>query len=210
MAMIPRQKLITACATLAATVLIGCGSAREAPSDPNWLTVQGKAAFGAQCPYGSWIDPTPTDLQALDCNLAVQKAALTQPLDPLILSADCTKKVVTVRSSKPGGLDTTWEVLPDNSFDFNIDGGVLTLADDGRNHPNCVIPTALNIFGSLNCTDRDKLSIDFQANWKAGKLDPNTFLVIPFDQLKPDSGQTFCQVATSCYFSAGAKVAQCP
>ena len=202
---LPRKIAIS---MLFVVVAFACGKARV-DSDPNWLDVNSKAQFGNQCPDGSWVDPLPADLEAVDCGLAIPKVTLSKPLDPLMISADCTKKFITIRSSQPGGLDSTWEVLPDNSFDFNIDGGKLTLTDDGRGHPDCLLPVAVNIFGKLNCANRDKITIDFTANWIAGKLDPASYSIIPFAKLHPDSGEVYCQVAPSCYLSAATKLNQC-
>jgi hypothetical protein len=194
---------------LSVVLLTACGSAREPDADPNWLAVTSKAQFGNQCPDGSWVDPVPARLEAVDCKIPLQKVTLTKPIDPLMLTADCTKKVITVRNPTPGNLDTTWEVLPDNTFDFNVDGGKITLADDGWGHKNCIMPAAINVFGTLNCKNRDQITIDFQANWQAGQLDQTTYSVIPLTKLRPGEGETFCQVAPTCYLNAGTKMNQC-
>lgn len=188
--------------------LSACGSARQ-DTDPNWINVTSKARFGNQCPDGSWVDPVPARLEAVNCNLPLQTVTLAKPVDPLMISADCTKKVITVRNSTPGKLDSTWEVLPDNTFDFNVDGGKLTIVDDGRGHPGCVLPAAINVFGTLNCKNRDQITIDFQANWQIGKLDSATYSIVPLSKLHPDPGEVYCQVASTCYLNAGTKLNQC-
>jgi hypothetical protein len=190
-------------------MLGGCGKPKVT-LDPNWVDVNSKAQFGSQCPDGSWIDPMPATLQAIDCNTPVDKLVLAQPMPPLMLNADCTKKVITVRAAHPGGLDATWEALPDSTFDFDMAWDPLTFADDGRGHPNCIMPTAVNIFGKLNCQDRDHITIDFQADWRAGQLDTTSWTITPYDKLHPASGQVFCQVAPTCYLTAGTKLKQCP
>src|SRR5262249_39045393 len=148
-------------------------------------------------------------LHAVDCNIPLQNLGLVQPLQPLMLTADCGKKVITVRNPTPGELDSTWEVLPDNTFDFNVDGGKVQMIDDGRGHSGCIMPVAINVFGTLNCKNRDQITIDFQANWTAGKLDSSSYSIIPLSKLHPDSGETYCQVAASCYLNAGTKLNQC-
>jgi hypothetical protein len=186
-----------------------CGSARAPDADPNWLSVTSKAQFGNQCPDGSWVNPTPSSLHAVDCNIPLQNLGLVQPLQPLMLTADCTKKVITVRNPQPGTLDSTWEVLPDNTFDFNIEGGKLQFVDDGRGHAGCTMPTAINVFGTLNCKSRDQITIDFQANWQVGKLDSASYSIISLTKLHPDPGEVYCQVAPTCYLNAGTKLNQC-
>ncbi|HUP56143.1 MAG TPA: hypothetical protein VM598_01735 [Bdellovibrionota bacterium] len=188
--------------------LAACGSARNF-SDPNWLAVNGSAAFGSQCPYGSFVDPVAARVLAMDCNIPLKEAVLAKPLEPLTLSADCQKKILTVRTQQGRGIDSTWEVLPDNTFDFNVEGGFVTLADDGYGHKNCLMPVYVNIFGSLQCTDRDRVTIDFQSVWHTGKLDTATWEVVPYNKLKPDDGEVFCQVPPSCYLTAGTKLKQC-
>jgi hypothetical protein len=189
-------------------VFAACGTPRE-DTDPDWIGVNSKAQFGNQCPDGSWVDPVPARLQAVDCNIPLDKVSLVTPVAPLMISADCTKKVITVRNPTPGELDSTWEVLPDNTFDFNIDGGKLTIADDGRGHPNCIMPVAANVFGTLNCKNRDQITIDFKVNWNVGKLDGASYSIIPLSKLHPDAGETYCQVAPTCYLNAGTKLNQC-
>ncbi|HAR43722.1 MAG TPA: hypothetical protein DCS07_13995 [Bdellovibrionales bacterium] len=146
----------------------GCGS----PDDVEGLTdVNGNAVFGSQCPYGSLSKPFASKLYLWDCPLGLDTVDLVQPLRPIVLQADCKKKIIVARTLD-GALDTSWEVLPNGTFSFSIDGGYATLRNDGRGNANCSVPLTAELSGSLDCADRDKVKISVESVWWLDRLAP--------------------------------------
>jgi hypothetical protein len=136
---------------------------------PNRIEVRGSAQFGNQCPYGSFVPPTPAPLEMWDCPIGLSSVELTEPLAPLVLQADCKKKTLDIRSQDPSITPITWEVMPDGNFFFSMNAGYAKLKEDGAGHFNCASPVAADIWGKIDCKDRDKTTIRVETVWWLGK-----------------------------------------
>jgi len=132
------------------------------------VEVNGVAGFGSQCPYGTFSRPNSAKLNLWDCNIGRSSVELVEPLRALIFQADCKKKLITVRTLD-GKLDTTWEVMPNGSFFFSIDGGTAKFRDDGAGNANCASSMSTDVFGKIDCANRDKVVINFESVWWLGK-----------------------------------------
>ena len=168
--------------------------------------VQGHAGFGNQCPaLGNFVDPTPFDLNLYNCPIThnSQSLQLVKEPDSLILSADCVKKLVTARTPDRR-LDSLWEVLPDGTFAFTVDGGYVSV-DDGSGTP-CSTSVSLTISGSIDCHDHDHPSIRFEALYFMGKAP---------DHPRPETPvvpQPLCQIPNAgdgCFMRAVGTINQC-
>ncbi|MCM2322253.1 MAG: hypothetical protein NDJ90_03220, partial [Oligoflexia bacterium] len=121
-----RSGILGAVAALIASVLVlgGCGKPSElaAAKREGLIPVTGAASFGTQCPFGTISPTAATRLQLWDCPIGLERLTLTEPLDPVYLSVDCKKRILTVRRANKT-YDTAWEVFPDGRLDITIDGG---------------------------------------------------------------------------------------
>lgn len=135
------------------------------------LPVNGQAFFGSQCPYGSVPPPFAADLEAWSCPIGVKPLQLAEPMQPLVLQADCTKKYISVRTQNRR-VDSSWEVMPDGSFFITLEGVAVKLGRDGAGNSNCTVMASVDVSGKLNCGDRDKVKIDFETVWWLGQRPP--------------------------------------
>jgi len=149
----------------------GCGSPDRDVEAEAFTTVNGNAIFGSQCPYGSLSKPQAAALNLWDCPLGLKTVDLAQPLRPIVLQADCKKKILVARTLD-GTLDTSWEVLPNGEFSFSIDGGYATLKDDGKGNAGCSVPLVADLSGKLDCSDRDKVKISVETVWWLDRVAP--------------------------------------
>ena len=142
----------------------GCGSIdRDAPTPPppsppvrskdGEVPLKGSVPIGSQCPYGSIVTPQDVPLELWSCPLGLSEVELTQPLQPMILQADCKKRTLDLRGALHSLKATTWEVMPDGSFFFAVDAGPAQLKKDGAGNTNCTVPTIANVWGQLTGTD---------------------------------------------------------
>ena len=138
------------------------------------IKVIGSAQFGNQCPFGTYVPPQAVPLELWSCPLSVPEVELTEPLRPLILQADCKKKTLDVRNEYRSLDAETWEVMPDGTFFFSMNVGSAKLKDDGAGHKNCQIPVSVNMWGKLDCKDRDKVNIKLETVWWLGKVIPSS------------------------------------
>ena len=178
----------------------GCGQPRrEAAQDPEGVApVGGYALFGAQCPYGSFNDPVPVRLKAIDCPLPVQQMTLAEPLKPLVFTSDCKHRTLTTRGRFRSMVDSTWAILPDNSFDFTMEFGTAHLTTDGSGNDSCEIPLMVNLWGKVDCVSEndDKALISLESRWDQ-RVYPSptpwvppspTFTTIPVVVMVPSPG----------------------
>ena len=138
--------------------------------------VEGTATFGNQCPFGTTIPPQPVPLTLQKCPMPLKKVQLAEPLQAYVLQADCRKKTLDVRNPNRAFEPVTWELMPDGNFVFTMSGGVARLKDDGLGDFNCTIPMTVEMWGQVDCSDRDKPVIRVESVWWLGKKfeDANT------------------------------------
>jgi hypothetical protein len=168
-------------------VIYGCGKVnrpvetqpepqQETPIENNRddilvLPVRGSAAFGSQCPDGSFVPPQPATIELYQCPLKLQTVELAENLQPITLQADCKKRIMDVR-----GIDrtktTSWEFMPNGAFDIVIDAGTAKLKDDGEGNQNCEVPLVANLMGHVDCTDMLKAKIYLDTVWWLDKSLP--------------------------------------
>jgi len=144
------------------------------PGGPEMMEVVGSAAFGNQCPYGSYVPPSPVPLELWSCPLHLNQLELASPLPSLILQADCKKKTLDVRSEDHSVPATTWEVMPDGNFYFAINAGKAAIKNDGAGHMNCTSPMVASMWGRIDCKDRDQATIHVETVWWLGKTFEDT------------------------------------
>jgi hypothetical protein len=136
---------------------------------PSGLTkVIGKAQFGSQCPLGFYAPPSKVPLELWTCPIGLDPVELIEPLAPLVLQVDCNKKIMDLRGTERSSQASTWEIMPDGSFYFKVDGGVAKLKNDGSGHKNCTIPLNANLWGKVDCKVRDKAVVQLDAVWWLG------------------------------------------
>ena len=189
--------------------LTHCGKSLEDAAktheDDGSIPVNGSAFIYSQCPYGSLSSKVPVGIKLVDCPIPLKTAELTEPLQPLIVTADCTKKILTVRT-EDRAVDTSWEIMPDGSFWFTVNGGMAKFKTDGTTPDACKTPLTLDIWGTLDCTDRDKLVIHTQAAWTLGKetQSPGHAPMVPnTDHLR------LCKMPQGCNFYGTSDIKQC-
>jgi hypothetical protein len=194
-AMVPYARIL---AVAMVAGLAGCG--KPAPElspvtgqNEQMIPVIGAADFGTQCPYGTLDSAVATPLQLWHCPIGLKKLQLDQSPPPLYFQADCTKKILSARTTDRS-IDSSWEVMPDNSFAFTLTSVPAQIADDGAGHVGCSSPMTVNIWGKLDCTDRDKIKISLESVWWPGK--------------GANSSGT-CSMPSSCYFYATNQINQC-
>jgi hypothetical protein len=146
---------------------------QQAPMQPNSdsggeteVEVVGSALFGSQCPFGSFSHPQPVSVELLSCPIGLSSVELLEPLEPLILQADCKGKIMDVRGATLSYPATTWELRPDGTFDFTVTAGQAKLKDDGSGTGNCVVPLIAEMWGKIDCTDRDRVGIHLETAWR--------------------------------------------
>ncbi len=160
--------------------------------------MKGAAAFGSQCPYGSVSSTKAVRLGLWDCPLGLDAVELSTPPQPIILSADCKDMTISIRTADRA-LDSFWEVLPDGSFSMTVDIGAIQFRSDGKSGGSpCTSFTQAELWGKLNCKDRDKVEIDLHSLFWMGKGKKTTGF----------SGRE-CSLPSSCYMAADTTVRQC-
>ncbi len=145
------------------------GQEMEGEVPPGLTLVYGSARFGSQCPFGSYGSPQEVPIELWGCPLGLNSVELNESLQPLILQADCKKKTMDVRGVNRSQQSTTWEMMPDGTFYFSVDGGVARLKQDGAGNQNCQIPLAADMWGKVDCTDRDRAIVHVETIWWLGK-----------------------------------------
>ena len=172
----------------------------------------GETAFvGTQCQFGSLPDPLPAGLTADSCAsqtgaiatsdspLSPAKIDFTRPLIPLLFQADCRSRTLIIRSTDQS-IDTSWDILPNNSFDVEFEGGMLALSTDGAGP--CVSYTAIRVTGLVACDKPDQPVISFQLEYHPGQGK------VPNQTLHPAPAR-LCQLPKTCAFLTQAKLLQC-
>jgi len=177
-----------------------CGKGSEPSSTTNADGVtpvaRGQAAFANQCPFGSLGEFHPAKLELWSCPIAVKTFELQQDFEHLILQVDCTKKIITVRNESRT-LDSSWEILANGHFDFDVDGGTALIKDDGTNHTGCAAPMTVNV---IDCKDRDKVHYQIETVWKPLPATDAKWKSLPLPA---------CKLPNSCYFFSTAPINQC-
>jgi len=206
-------------------VLLGltdCGKTTEPPPPPPSRTnlpssadaphevkVEGHGArFGSQCPLGTYSDPVEVPILLWSCPIGRDSIALKEALQPMIFQMDCKKKTLDVRGDSHSGRASTWEVMPDGSFYFTMNAGKATLQDDGSGSSNCSIPLIADMWGKVDCSDQDKVTIRLETVWWLGK-DPyragsSRSPVNPTTPANPE-----CKIPKGCYFHTITTMKQC-
>ena len=183
---------------VAASSCGGSGDDSTSGEDQGRIPVKGNASFGSQCPYGSVSSAKPVKLGLWDCPLGLDAVELSTPPQPLFLSADCKDMTMSVRTGDRT-LDSFWEVLPDGSYSVTVDVGAVQLRSDKKSGGSpCTTFTQAEIWGKLNCKDRDKVEIEVHTLWWLGKGKKTTGF----------TGRE-CSLPASCYLAADTTVRQC-
>jgi hypothetical protein len=160
--------------------VLGCGNNTGDSSispDSNAVTgdesekvqVMGNARLGSQCPLGTFASPQDIPIELYSCPLGLPKVELNEPLTPIVLQVDCKKKTIDVRGGIRSLNATTWEMMPDGSFYFSVDGGKAVLKDDGMGNTDCETPLTAVMWGYADCTDRDHAKVHVETVWWLGK-----------------------------------------
>ncbi|CAK9249832.1 unnamed protein product [Sphagnum jensenii] len=193
-----------------------CGSAIpatvDAPSDNNATAAPsseaGIAGFGIQCPYGYVEDPTPTQvsLVTIDANGYYQdcpntQITLSQPLESIILSADCKGKNLSARTSDRS-VDNTFEAKPDGSFYLQMPAGYAQLNN------GCQIPVTASLSGQMTCgsltaNNYDQVDIAVDSVWTPTPAPSSSPSSLP---AAPAAG---CSIPAGCMLHAFTTVHQC-
>ncbi len=228
-------KVLVPAAVIAATLsLPSCGKHEDAPAGTSveGLTpVRGAAAFGSQCPFGTYDQPVSANLQLWNCPTGLPKVELNEQLEPLIFQVDCKKKTLSVRRINRS-MDTFWNLMPDGSFNITVDAGKASLKSDGSGRGTCSIPVTADLSGKVDCADRDKAVIPVEAVYWTGRSAPAP---APSPSQGPDTGagsyapgganrgvtlaaaldtatgspESHCQLPSTCYFYSSATIKQC-
>jgi hypothetical protein len=146
--------------------------------------VDGVAGFGNYCPLGSYAPPQPVPITLWNCPMRLNRLQLNEPLQAFDFQVDCKKKTIDVRSSNHSFEPVTWEIMPDGNFYFSMDGGLAKIKDDGAGHSNCSVPLRADMWGKIDCQDRDKPVIRVETVWWMGQTSevgtsPGTPIVRP-------------------------------
>lgn len=195
-----------AAAALVTVSQIGCGKGDDSalslqqPGEEGdaSLPLHGYAGFGTQCRLGYNGDPKALKLEEIvACPVNLSAVELSEPLTPLMFSVDCGRKTITARTLDLS-VDTTWYILPDNTFEFWQDGIKARLKSDGMGTSNCVTPVSAHIWGSVTCdpANPDKASIKFTTDmWLNKAPDPANSVgaspvPTPTSSIPPNGGST--------------------
>jgi hypothetical protein len=127
------------------------------------VAMKGYAGFGSQCLSGYNNDPKAVKLELWDCPINVATAELAEPLTPIMFSADCNRKVITVRTLDRA-VDSTFYMMPDNTFYISQDKMNAKFKTDGSGNDNCTTPVIADIWGKVDCASGagDKAKIRFE------------------------------------------------
>jgi hypothetical protein len=197
---------VSALLVSSAFAVSGCGQAvsatagsptddSQSPNNQNEI-----ASFGNQCPYGYVEEPTAAPIDMSDCPNA--QIVLAQPLEPIIISADCPGKNLTARTSDRT-VDNTFETMPDGSFYLEMPAGTAVLSN------GCQIPLVADMAGDMNCgsltaSNYDQVDISIDAVWKAAPA-PSPTPGVPAAPA-PAAG---CALPAGCMLHASTVVHQC-
>lgn len=194
-------------AAVSIATLPGCGrsdvppppSANTVAGDGSQGAMKGYAAFGSQCVSGFNTDPKAVKLELWSCPVNLPVMELAEPIQPLYLSADCARKVLTIRSYDKT-IDINWELMPDGSFYLTQDGISAKLKDDGSGHSGCSTPISMDMWGQVSCASAtsDQATIHFES-------------VMWLNKGKNATSGLQCTLppAGKCYFHAVSSIKQC-
>lgn len=223
-------QLVAICG-LALGVLAGisCGRPSDAGLDPNlrssgdYTPVDGLAAYGTQCPYGTISSAKPLRVQLWNCPLGAGNVELTQPIAPLYFEADCKNRILSIRTEDKK-VDASYYFLPNGEFDLVVDGVNTSLRSDGSGNTNCTAPLSINVFGRVACgteSSLDKATISFQSVMWAGTRPKARGTSEPVPQASTTPGLPTppraeiipvtnpCKLPQSCYFYTQSELKQC-
>jgi hypothetical protein len=153
----------------------GCGDSSKGPipqqpgevsrDNMEVLPVKGFGQFGSQCPSeGSFVPPQAVPLELYQCPLRLSSVELMENLPAIILQADCKKRILDIRG-RDRATATSWEFMPNGTFDITINGGFAKFKDDGVGTKNCAVPMVANLVGHVDCADRDHAKIYLDTAW---------------------------------------------
>jgi len=199
-ALAPMKILAATIASVSLLVVnLGCGKSegQESALTAEAKPVVGAASFRTSCPYGTISASKAARLELFDCPINAPSVELTEPLQRLVLLADCKKNTLIVRS-EDRQIDTQWEVMPDGTFYFTLEAGNAKLKSDGSGTQNCVAPLTTEYWGKLDCKDRDRVRISLENVWWLNKR-----------ALPAGSRGTACKMPSGCYFHSVTQLQQC-
>ncbi len=133
------------------------------------LPVIGSASFGSQCPHGYVAPPQPSPIELVTTNTSLTTLELGESLSPLVLQVDCKKNTIDIRGVTRTAPATTWEFPPSGLFDFNIEGGMIQVKNDGAGNLNCSTPSLVEIRGKIDCKEPDFPVIRAYFFWNLGR-----------------------------------------
>jgi hypothetical protein len=197
------------CLAMLAGALEGCGKPIEAePSgSTDAPTVRGGVAgFGSQCPGGQIEEPVAVALDTSSCPLGSGRLELAQPLQPLMLMADCRNKNLTARTADRR-VDNTFETKPDGSFDFVMNAGYAVMKN------GCRAPLDVELVGVAECPNLsnpnyDRMDIHVNAFWTLRTPTTSSSGSSSTSGTASASAST-CSLPPSCTFYATTVVHQC-
>lgn len=151
---------------LCAFAAVKCGNPNATDGPPSQLAgeeslkaVTGRAGFGTQCAGGFQTDPFSVGLELWECPIEADRLVLAEDIQPLIVSADCKEKTLTVRSADRT-INTVWNIMPDGSFHVAVDKMTAKIESAGRDAQDCTTPIVATLMGKLKCNSRDQVDID--------------------------------------------------
>jgi hypothetical protein len=175
---------LLAAASLIAVSQFGCGKGTDVPVNPlghqndgtSASIVKGYAGFGSQCASGYNSDPKAVRLELWECPANLSPMELVDPLVPLMLSADCARKTLTVRAIDKSFPDATFYIMPDGWFYVSLDGLTAKIKSDGTNTTSdCMTSLSTDIWGQVQCkgANSDQAKIKFETvMWLNKKSEP--------------------------------------
>lgn len=95
-------------------------------------------------------------------------------------------------------MDSAWEVLPDGSFSVTLDTVAIGFRSDRDGGSPCTAFAQGEVWGKMDCQDRDKAVIHVNSLWWVAK------------GKRPDGFMgAACNFRPSCYLFSEAKIRQC-
>lgn len=140
------------------------GEAAAVPPE-GLVEIKGFAGFGSHCPYGMFSPPSPVPLEMYDCPIPQPSLELSEDLQPIVFQIDCKKRTIDLRGMRRDQESTSWEFMPDGSFRLTVDAGYAKFKDDQSGNVNCAAPLKADLWGMIDCTDRDNAKIKVETVW---------------------------------------------
>jgi hypothetical protein len=126
------------------------------------------ASFGSHCPFGTYSPPSAVPIELHDCPLGQPSIELVEPLQPILFLVDCKKKTIDIRGTERAHGASSWEFLPDGSFQFGFKGGTAKIKQNAAEE-SCMTPLRGAMRGRIDCSNMDHAVISVQTVWWLGE-----------------------------------------